>query len=180
MKQLNEYKEKCASIQVKIDGAKANLKKAEEDLASVVKRRKSAEKDVAAREDEVNELRKKLQAAENALANSKIKLSEIQAEEKRIPGVIKAINAELDGHLIELDKCSAKVADIQAMIDSLDSDDLVGQIDELEISILRDRTAVMEIDGELSGLVEPLSNLGAQLEGANKDLEFLRIQIVSC
>ena len=69
-------------------------------MATVVERRIAAEKEVAQREDDVEDLRKKLQAAENALASSKIKLSGIQSEEKRIPGVINRIKAELEGHMI--------------------------------------------------------------------------------
>ena len=92
------------------------MAKAEDELATVVERRIAAEKEVADREDEVDDLRRKLQAAENALASSKIKLSDIQAEENRIPGVINRIKAELEGHVIELDRCRAKVAEIQAMI----------------------------------------------------------------
>ena len=76
----------------------------------------------------------------------------------------------MSGFAIELERCETKVAELQALINSLDSDDLSGQIDELEISIVRDRKTVMEIDASLSGLVEPLKSLEVQLEGSSKDL----------
>lgn len=44
MKEIAEYKEKCSSIEVKINGARANLKKYQDELASVVERRIAAEK----------------------------------------------------------------------------------------------------------------------------------------
>ena len=46
--------------------------------------------------------------------------------------------------------------------------------------IMQKRGAVIDIDNRLSGLVEPLSNLRAQLRGADEDLAFLKAQILIC
>ena len=180
MKELAVYKEKAESIKVKIAAAEAELKKAEDLLASVIERRIAAEKEVAAGESKVAELRRMLLAAQDALASSKIKLSDIIEEEKRIPGVIAEIKKRIVGLVAELDKANASIVKIQAAIDALNPDDLVGQIEDLEASILADRKAVMEIDGELAALVEPEEKLKAILKGAKDDFAFLKTQIVAC
>ena len=67
---------------------------------------------------------------------------------------------------------------IQAIIDSLETDDLTREIEDLEESILENRKRAMEIDEMLASLVEPLENAKAQLKGAQEDLLFLRAQII--
>ena len=57
--------------------------------------------------------------------------------------------------------------------------DLVRQIEEIEESILADRKSIMEIDGQLAALVEPLENLKTKLKVARQDFAFLKNQIVS-
>ena len=63
MKELATYKEKAESIKVKIAAAEAELKKAEDLLASVVQRRIAAEKEVEDGASRVADLRRQLQAA---------------------------------------------------------------------------------------------------------------------
>lgn len=62
--------------------------KAKADLASITERRRTAETDVDRKEDIVNDLRRKLEEAERDLADAEIKLSDIIADEKRLPIII--------------------------------------------------------------------------------------------
>ena len=55
---------------------------------------------------------------------------------------------------------------LQAIIDSLETDDLTREIEHLEDSILDNRKKAMEIDEMLASLVQPLENAKAQLNGA--------------
>lgn len=108
-------------------------------MDTIIERRIIAEKDVADKEAALDALRKQIQDAENALADSKIRLSDIIASEKTLPGLIADISTQLGGYRIELERVEAKVAEIQAKIDDLKDNDLTQQISEIESSIMNQR-----------------------------------------
>ena len=177
MKELADTQEKCAALKVQIRGVEVELKKAEENLETIMMRRKNAESDVASKEGTVENLRKQLQAAEDALAESKIHLSNIQDEENRMPGVIAEIRGRFEKLQGEIAACDDRVAELQSKIGGFDTYELANQIEETERAIIEGRKAVMEIDNAFAALVEVLEKLRAQLKGAEEDLAFLKVQI---
>lgn len=151
--------------------------KAKADLASITERRRTAETDVDRKEDIVNDLRRKLEEAERDLADAEIKLSDIIADETRLPIIIQEVERRLLKLEDDLIDCQLDVDRIQQLIDGLEDDNLTDRVREIEEIILSKRTEVISLDQRIAALTEPYEKLKNELKRAEDDLVYLRSQI---